>query len=70
MFKKNKAGSIKTNLSGSNKLLTLTVSSSRALAIQILPVSGLAHELCSRLVTITVRPGGISPTWQKQNPLH
>ena len=47
-------------MSGSNKLLTLTVSSSRALAIQILLVSGLAHELCSRLVTITVRPGGIS----------
>ena len=75
MFKKNTADNIKTNLSGSNELLTLTVSSSRALVIQILLVNGLAHKQgplpisyvheCSR-VSITVRPGSISTTWQKQ----
>ena len=62
-------------MSGSNELLTLTVSSSGALVIQILLLSGLAHKQgalpisyvheCSR-VSITVRPGSIGPTWQKQ----
>ena len=68
MVKKNTADSIKTNLSGSNELLTLTVSSGRALVIQTLLVSGLAHKLCSR-VSITVRPGSIGLTWQKQKLL-
>ena len=62
-------------MSGSNELLTLTVSRSGALVIQILLVSGLAHKQgplpisyvheCSR-VSITIRPGSIGPTWQKQ----